>query len=287
MTGMRKTELAQINAFANRVRLLAVQAVHRAKSGHPGGSLSAADIFAVLYLKVLRANPAQPHDPKRDRFVLSKGHCTPGLYAALALRGYFPVEDLHLFRSIEGHMSGHAEMNHVKGVDMSTGSLGQGLSAAVGMAIAGKLDSEDYRVYCMMGDGEQAEGQIWEAAMAAAKYQLDNLCGIVDVNGLQIDGKTAEVMPNEPLDAKWRAFGWEVFSIDGHDAKAVAEAFEKASSLKDKPTVLLVRTVKGKGVSYMENDYSWHGKAPNDEQLAIAEAELQEAITLWEGRANG
>ena len=284
---MRKTELAQVNAFANRVRLLAVQEVHRAKSGHPGGSLSAADIFAVLYLKVLCINPKQPRDPNRDRFVLSKGHCTPGLYATLALRGYFPVEDLLLFRSIEGHMSGHAEMNHVKGVDMSTGSLGQGLSAAVGMAIAGKIDAKGYRVYCMMGDGEQAEGQIWEAAMSAAKYKLDNLCGIVDINGLQIDGKTAEVMPSEPLNAKWRAFGWEVFSVDGHDAKAVAEAFERASAVKDKPTVLLARTVKGKGVSYMENDYNWHGKAPNDEQMVIAEAELQEASILWEGSANG
>lgn len=284
---MRQTELARLNALSYRVRLLGIQAVHRGKSGHPGGSLSAADILTVLYHKIMRIDPLNPRDPDRDRFVLSKGHCTPALYAVLAQRGYFPEKDLDLFRSIEGHMSGHAEMNHVKGVDMSTGSLGQGLSAAVGMAIAGKLNKKDYRVYCMMGDGEQAEGQIWEAAMSAAKYQLDNLCGIVDVNGLQIDGKTQDVMPSAPLDAKWKAFGWEVIPVDGHDIAAIANAFEKANQIQDKPTVLLAHTVKGNGVSFMENDYNWHGKAPNDEQLSVAVAQLQAAVTQWEVQANG
>ena len=201
----------------------------------------------------------------------------------LALRGFFPVEDLKLFRSIEGHLSGHAEMHHVNGVDMSTGSLGQGLSAAVGMAVAGKLDRKDYRVYALMGDGEIQEGQIWEAAMAAAKYKLDNLCGIVDLNGLQIDGATADVMPTEPLDKKWESFGWHVIKADGHNVSAVAAAFEEAKTVKGKPTVILAKTVKGKGVSFMENNAGWHGKAPNDEQYGIAKAELEARLKELEG----
>lgn len=205
--------------------------------------------------------PIRP-DPDRDRFVLSKGHCTPGLYPTLALRGFFPVEDLKMFRRIDGHMSGHAEMHHVKGVDMSTGSLGQGLSAAVGMALAGKMDHKDYRVYALLGDGELEEGQVWEAAMAAAKFRLDNLCAIVDVNGLQIDGRTADVMPSEPLDKKFEAFNWNVQSVDGHDFDALERAFAAAAACREKPTVLLARTVKGKGVSFGD-DAGWHGKAPN------------------------
>ena len=269
---------------AARGRILAMEMVHRAASGHIGGSLSAMDVLVDLYFSVLRVNPAQPGDPDRDRFVLSKGHCTPSLYAVLALRGYFPEEELKLFRSIEGHFSGHPDMVYVPGVDMSTGSLGQGISAAAGMAIAGKLDKKDYRVYAMLGDGEVEEGQVWEAAMSAAKYHLDNLCAVVDVNGLQIDGKTADVMPSEPLDEKFRAFGWHVLKADGHDLADLDRAFQEAAGLKDAPTVILARTVKGKGVSFMENNAGWHGKAPNDEQFEKAIAELRGALAELEGK---
>lgn len=264
-------------------RLLALEAVHTAASGHPGGSLSAMDILTVLYFHTMRVDPKTPRDPGRDRFVLSKGHCTPALYAVLALKGYFPVEDIRRFRSITAHYSGHPDMAHVPGVDMSTGSLGQGISAAVGMALAGKLDRKDYRVYTVLGDGEIEEGQTWEAAMAAAKYGLDNLCAVVDVNGLQIDGRTADVMPSEPLDRKYEAFGWNVIPVDGHDYAALIAAFERAAACKGRPTVLLARTVKGKGVSYMENNAGWHGKAPNDEQYAQARQELEALLAGWEG----
>ena len=232
----------------------------------------------------MRVNPDAPQAPERDRFVLSKGHCTPALYSTLAQRGFFPLEELKQFRRIEGHMSGHAEMRHVKGVDMSTGSLGQGISAAVGMALAGKADGRDYRVYALLGDGEIEEGQVWEAAMAAAKYHLDNLCAVVDVNGLQIDGATADVMPSEPLDQKFEAFNWNVIRVDGHDYAALAEAFAAAAAYKGKPTVLLARTVKGKGVSFMEGDYGWHGKAPNAEQYEKARAELSARVAELEGK---
>ena len=264
-------------------RLLALEAVHTAASGHPGGSLSAMDILTVLYFHTMRVDPSNPKDPDRDRFVLSKGHCTPALYAMLALKGYFPVEDIKLFRSITAHYSGHPDMTHVPGVDMSTGSLGQGVSAAVGMALAGKLDRKDYRVYTVLGDGEIEEGQTWEAAMAAAKFGLDNLCAVVDVNGLQIDGKTADVMPSEPLDKKYEAFGWNVIHVDGHDYAALIAAFEQAAACKGKPTVLLARTVKGKGVSYMENNAGWHGKAPNDEQYEQGKQELEAVLAGLEG----
>ena len=230
----------------------------------------------------MRVDPANPQKPDRDRFVLSKGHCTPALYPTLALRGFFPVEDLKLFRSIQGHMSGHAEMHHVKGVDMSTGSLGQGISAAVGLALAGKLDKAGYRVYTLLGDGELAEGQVWEAAMSAAKYHLDNLCAVVDVNGLQIDGKTSDVMPTEPLDKKFEAFNWHVIHVDGHDLTALEEAYTQAAAHKGQPTVILARTVKGKGVSFMENNAGWHGKAPNAEQYEQARAELSAHIAKLE-----
>ena len=272
----------ELELIAARGRCLGMQMVFRAASGHIGGSLSAMDILTELYFEQLRVDPERPQAPERDRFVLSKGHCTPALYSILALRGYFPEKQLELFRSIEGHMSGHPDMVHVPGVDMSTGSLGQGLSAAVGMAIAGKMDSAAYRVYALMGDGEIEEGQIWEAAMSAAKYKLDNLCGIVDVNGLQIDGRTADVMPSEPLDAKFAAFGWNVIKADGHDFGSLRAALAAAKAEKDRPSVILAKTVKGKGVSFMENDPGWHGKAPNAEQYEQAMTELNAAVEKLE-----
>ena len=261
-------------ATATRARLLALQCVHDAASGHPGGSMSCMDLLTVLYFGVMRIDPNAALAPNRDRFVLSKGHCTPALYSVLALRGFFPLDDLHKFRSIDDHYSGHPDMVHVKGVDMSTGSLGQGISAAVGMALAGKMDGKSYRVYTILGDGEIEEGQTWEAAMSAAKYKLDNLCAIVDVNGLQIDGKTADVMPSEPLDKKYEAFGWHVIKIDGHDFDQINAAFREAERTKGQPTVILAKTVKGKGISYMENNAGWHGKAPDDAQYEQGVAEL-------------
>ena len=275
---MEKCNSKQLAILAAKARLLGLDAVHTAASGHIGGSLSAIDAITTLYFGVMNV------DPDRDRFVLSKGHCTPALYPVLALRGYFPVEDLKLFRSIKGHYSGHAEMRHVKGVDMSTGSLGQGISAAVGMALGGKLSKKDYRVYAVLGDGEIAEGQVWEAAMSAAKYGLDNLCAMVDVNGLQIDGATKDVMPSEPLDKKLEAFNWNVIHVDGHDYDALLQAFADAAACKGKPTVLLLKTTKGKGVSFMENNAGWHGKAPNDEQYAQAKAELEAKLAELEGK---
>ncbi|MBQ8974897.1 MAG: transketolase [Oscillospiraceae bacterium] len=278
---MNEIKTLEINAA--RARALGLDMVYNAKSGHLGGSFSAADIISALYFKVMDIDPSQPDKKDRDRFVLSKGHCTPALYPVLALRGYFPAEELKQFRSIGGHMSGHAEMRHVRGVDMSTGSLGQGISAAVGMALAGKTDGDTYRVYTLLGDGEIEEGQVWEAAMSAAKYALDNLCAVVDVNVLQIDGKTSEVMPTEPLDEKFAAFGWNVEKCDGHDFQSILDAFARAKTVKGKPTVILARTVKGKGVSFMENDPGWHGKAPNDEQYAAAAAELKNTLAKLEG----
>ena len=272
----------ELELIAARGRRLGMDMVFRAASGHIGGSLSAMDILTELYFEELRIDPARPQAPERDRFVMSKGHCTPALYSVLALRGYFPEKELELFRSIEGHMSGHPDMVHVPGVDMSTGSLGQGLSAAVGMALAAKLDGAGYRVFALMGDGEIEEGQIWEAAMSAAKYGLSNLCGIVDVNGLQIDGRTADVMPSEPLDAKFAAFGWHVIKADGHDFDSLRAAFAAARAEKDRPSVILAKTVKGKGVSFMENEAGWHGKAPNAEQYERAVAELDAAIARLE-----
>ena len=267
---------------AAKGRRLGMEMVFRAASGHIGGSFSAMDILTELYFEEMRIDPAAPRAPGRDRYVLSKGHCTPALYSILALRGYFPEKDLELFRSIKGHMSGHPDMAHVPGVDMSTGSLGQGISAAVGMALAGKLDGAPYRVYALLGDGEVEEGEVWEAAMSAAKYGLDNLCAIVDVNGLQIDGRTADVMPSEPLDRKFAAFNWHVITVDGHDLDALRAAFAEARQVKGQPTVLIAKTVKGKGVSFMENDAGWHGKAPNAEQYEKAMAELDAAVKRLE-----
>ncbi len=281
---MDEKMLHDLSLKAAQVRSLAMDAVFSAASGHIGGSLSVADILTVLYFHTMKVDPEAPQAPDRDRLVLSKGHTTPALYATLALKGYFPVEELKLFRSVEGHYSGHPDMVHVPGVDMSTGSLGQGISAAVGMVLAGQMDRKDHRIYAVLGDGEVEEGQVWEAAMAAAKYHLDNLCAVVDVNGLQIDGKTADVMPSEPLDKKFEAFNWNVIQVDGHDIAAVAAAFEAAKKGKGKPTVILARTVKGKGVSFMEGDAGWHGKAPNAEQYEKAHAELEAKIAELEGK---
>ena len=280
---MEKTKLTQLKLTAAKARLLAVEMVHDAASGHPGGSLSCLDVLADLYFSQMHVDPKNPHDPDRDRFVMSKGHCSPALYPILALRGFFPVENLKMFRRIDGHMSGHVEMHYNPGVDMSTGSLGQGISVAVGMALAGKQSKKDFRVYSILGDGEIAEGQVWEAAMAANKFHLDNLCAVVDLNGLQIDGTTDEVMPTAPVDQKFEAFGWHVIKIDGHDFDQIEAAFEAAKATKGQPTVILAKTIKGKGVSFMENQAGWHGKAPNDEQFAQAKAELEAAIKELEG----
>ena len=261
-----------------QARLLAVEAIHLASSGHPGGSLSCADALAALYFNEMRIDPANPNWPDRDRFVLSKGHCAPALYAILALRGFFPTASLRQLRSIQSHLSGHPDMKHIPGVDMSTGSLGQGLSAAVGMALAAKQTGRDYRTYAILGDGEIEEGQIWEAVMAAAKWKLGNLCAFVDLNGLQIDGKTSDVMPTDPVDQKFEAFNWHVIRIDGHDFDQILAALAEARNTADRPTAILMTTVKGKGVSYMENNAGWHGKAPNAEEYAIAKAELEAKI---------
>ena len=273
----------QLAIKANEARILGLTMVHDAASGHPGGSMSCMDLVTALYFNVMHVDTQNPQDLDRDRFVMSKGHCSPALYPVLALRGFFPVDDLHMFRRIDGHMSGHVEMHHVRGVDMSTGSLGQGVSAAVGMALGGKLNHKDYRVYAVMGDGELDEGQGWEAFMSAAKYKLDNLCVIVDVNGLQIDGATKDVMPLEPLDQKFAAFGFHVITINGHDFDQILSAYQEAAATKGQPTVILAKTVKGKGISFMENDAGWHGKAPNDQQLEQAVSELKAKIKELEG----
>lgn len=280
---MDKLSNKQLALEAAKARLLGVTMVYEAASGHPGGSLSCMDVLTALYFDEMNVDPKNPKWQDRDRFVMSKGHCSPALYPVLALRGFFPVEELHMFRRIDGHMSGHVEMKYVPGVDMSTGSLGQGISTAVGMALGAKLKGQSYRVYSILGDGEVAEGQVWEAMMAAAKYKLDNLCAIVDVNGLQIDGRTCDVMPTEPLDKKFESFGAHVITIDGHDFDAIKAAFAEACTVKGQPTVILAKTVKGKGVSYMENNAGWHGKAPNAEQYAQAKAELEAAIAELEG----
>ena len=244
------------------------------RSGHPGGSLSAADILTTLYFGEMNIDPKNPKDENRDRFVLSKGHAAPVLYSVLARRGYFPVEELNTLRKIGYRLQGHPSMKCLPGVDMSTGSLGQGISASVGMALAGKIDNKDYRVYTLLGDGELEEGQVWEAAMAAAHYKLDNLTAFVDFNGLQIDGDITKVMNPSPIDKKFEAFGWNVLVIDGHDIEAIQDAIEKAKNFKGKPTVVVCNTVKGKGVSFMENQASWHGTAPSKEQCEQALAEI-------------
>ena len=281
---MYKREKAELKITANKVRQLIIEGVFNAKSGHPGGSLSAADIFTYLYFKELNVDPKNPKWADRDRFVLSKGHCCPGLYAALAIKGYFPEKEIKSLRHIGAMLQGHPDMKGTPGVDMSSGSLGQGVSAACGMALAAKMDNASYRVYAMLGDGECEEGQVWESAMFAAHHNLDNLCYIVDYNGLQIDGKVSEVAGLEPLDKKFESFGFEVIKICGHCFNQIEEAFEKAKSVKGKPTVIIAETVKGKGVSYMEDQVGWHGKAPNQEQYELALNELREQQKVLEAQ---
>ena len=266
----------ELKRYALKLRRGILRATHAAASGHPGGSLSATEVFTLLYFEELHVDPKNPEDPKRDRFVLSKGHIAPGLYATLANRGFFPVDELLTLRHLGSRLQGHPNMNLTPGVDMSTGSLGQGISTAAGMAKGAKYLGKDINVYTLLGDGELAEGQVWEATMFAAHYQLDNLCIAVDVNGLQIDGATADVMNTAPLDAKFAAFGCAVISIDGHDYTALEEAFKTFHANKGtgKPTVILMKTTKGKDISYMENKVGWHGKAPNDDELAQGLSEL-------------
>ena len=272
---MTANDKKQLMAAACKVRMNAIEGVHAAKAGHPGGSLSASDLFTYLYFKELKVDPKNPKWEERDRFVLSKGHTAPGLYGVLALRGFFPEEDLLTLRQIGSHLQGHPNMNMTPGVDMSTGSLGQGVSAAVGMALAAKYQGRTNRVYTLLGDGEIQEGQVWEAMMAAHHYKLDNLCVIVDNNGLQIDGKVADVMSPYPIPEKLKAFGFEVVEIDGHDFDQIEAAFAKARETKGVPFGIVMKTTKGKDVSFMENQAGWHGKAPNDEEYEIAMNELK------------
>ena len=275
MTDMNDEKKLELKQKANEVRRGIVTAVHSAKSGHPGGSLSAADILTYLYFEEMNIDPADPKGADRDRFVLSKGHIAPALYSVLAHRGYFPVEDLKTLRHTGSYLQGHPDMKHIPGVDMSSGSLGQGLSAAVGMALAGKLDGKNYRVFAMCGDGEIEEGQIWEASMFAAARKLDNLTVIVDNNNLQIDGTIEEVCSPYPIADKFESFGFHVISIDGHDLDAIEGAFKEAAETTGRPTVIVAKTTKGKGVSFMENQCGWHGKAPNDEEYAQAMKDLE------------
>ena len=270
---MNKLELKKI---ANEVRKGIVTSVHSAKAGHPGGSLSAADIYTYLYFVEMNVDPKEPKKADRDRFVLSKGHTAPGYYATLAQRGFFPVEDLVTLRKVGSYLQGHPCMQHIPGVDMSSGSLGQGISAAVGMAISAKLSNDDYRVYTLLGDGEIQEGQVWEAAMLAGHRKLDNLVVIVDNNGLQIDGNIADVCSPYPIDKKFEAFNFHVINIDGHDYDQIEAAFKEARETKGKPTAIIAKTIKGKDVSFMENQASWHGVAPNDDQYAQAMKDLEE-----------
>ena len=280
MTSQEKKQLA---ITACKVRMGIIESTHAAKCGHPGGSMSAADMFTYLYTKELNVDPKNPKWEDRDRFVLSKGHTAPGLYAALALRGFFPVEDLLSLRKVGSYLQGHPNMNTVPGVDMSTGSLGQGISAACGMALAAKLKGKTNRVYTLLGDGEIQEGQVWEACMLASHYKLDNLCAIVDNNGLQIDGDVAKVMSPYPIVDKLEAFGFHVTAIDGHDFEAIEEALNTAKTVKGQPSAIVMKTVKGKDVSFMENNAGWHGVAPNDAQYEQAMGELRAKLSELEG----
>ncbi len=275
----------QLEIVATKVRKGILSAVHSAKSGHPGGSLSAADMVTFLYFEEMNIDPTNPKDPNRDRFVLSKGHTCPGLYSVLANRGYFPVEDLVTLRKLGSHLQGHPCMTHTPGIDMSTGSLGQGLSAGVGMALAAKLDNKDYRVNVLCGDGEIQEGQIWEAAMFAGHRKLNNLTVIVDNNDLQIDGRVGDVCSVYPIDKKFEAFNFNVINIDGHNFDEIRDAFKAAHECTDKPTAIVMKTLKGKGVSYMEDKAGWHGKAPNDEEFELGLKELDEKLSTLEGGA--
>ena len=282
MTNAEKLTLAK---HACHIRMGVIEGTHSAKCGHPGGSLDIAEVLSYLYFVDMNVDPENPKAPDRDRLVLSKGHAAPGLYAALAERGYFPVEDLKTLRKIGSYLQGHPNMNTVPGVDMSTGSLGQGISCATGMAKAAKyLHKDDVRVYALLGDGEIEEGEVWEAFLFAAKYKLDNLCVIIDLNGLQIDGPTSEVMPTDPVDAKMRDFGFRTVTIDGHDFAQIEDAFQYFHTQTGAPTAVLMNTTKGKGVSYMENQVGWHGKAPNDEEYKIAMDELNAQLAELEAQ---
>lgn len=272
---MKLENIEELEKQARVIRRGIVEQVYKAGSGHPGGSLSIADIMTVLYFNELNIDKKNPNWEDRDRFVLSKGHCAPALYSCLANRGFFDISELEGFRKIDGKLQGHPDMTKVPGVDMSTGSLGQGLSCAVGMAIAGKMNQRDYRVYCLLGDGEIEEGQVWEAAMSANKYKLDNLCVIVDNNNLQIDGTIEEVMSLNLIDEKFKSFGFQIIKIDGHNIEEIISSFEVAKNVKNMPVCIIAKTIKGKGVSYMENKVEWHGKAPNEEQYKIAIEELK------------
>ncbi len=281
---MNQAEKHSLAVLACKVRMGIIESTHSAKAGHPGGSLSAADLFTYLYFKELNIDPSNPKWDKRDRFVLSKGHTAPGLYAALAHRGFFPAEDLTTLRHLGSYLQGHPNMSTVPGVDMSTGSLGQGISCACGMALSAKYQKKDFRVYTLLGDGEIQEGQVWEASMLAAHYGLDNLCVIVDNNGLQIDGDIAKVMSPYPITDKFQAFGFHVETIDAHDFDQIEAALNAARSVKGKPTAIIMKSTKGKGVSYMENNAGWHGKAPNDAEFEIAMTELKAALAELEGK---
>ena len=280
---MNQADKKNLQILACKVRMGIIEGTHSAKAGHPGGSLSAADMFTYLYFKELNVDPKNPKWADRDRFVLSKGHTAPGLYTALALRGFFPVEDMITLRHTGSYLQGHPNMHTVPGVDMSTGSLGQGISAAAGMALSGKLQKKDFRVYTLLGDGEIQEGQVWEACMLASHYKLDNLCVIIDNNGLQIDGDIAKVMSPYPIVDKLQAFGFHVQTIDAHDFDQIEAALNTARTVKGQPTAIVMKSIKGKGVSYMENNAGWHGKAPNDAEYEQAMTELKAILTELEG----
>ena len=283
---MDATLKKQLEITATKVRMGVIEGVYNAKSGHPGGSLSVADVLTYLYFVKMNVDPKNPQMPERDRLVLSKGHTAPALYSVLANRGFFPVEDLKTLRHIGSKLQGHPVMNKVPGVDMSTGSLGQGISAACGMALSGKLSNDFYKVYAILGDGEIEEGQVWEAAMFAAHYQLDNLVAVVDNNGLQIDGRISDVMSPYPIDEKFKAFGWHVICIDGHDFDQIESAVQAFHAETEKPTCIILDTVKGTGVSYMTNSVAWHGKGPNDEEYQVAMNELNAAYAALEQEEN-
>lgn len=271
---LKITNIEELQKIAKQIRKDIIEQVYEAKSGHPGGSLSCADILTVLYFNQMNINEKMPNDLLRDRFVLSKGHCAPALYACLAQRGFFDKQELKKFRNIDGILQGHPDMNKVAGIDISTGSLGQGLSVANGMALSSKLNHDGYRVYCLLGDGEIEEGQVWEAAMSASKYKLDNLCAVLDYNGLQIDGTVEEVKGLDNIEGKWKSFGFNTVVVDGHNMEQLINAFETAKLVKEKPSIVIAKTVKGKGVSFMENRVEWHGKAPSYEQYTLALSEL-------------
>ena len=283
---MDEVLVKQLEIAAVKIRMGIIEGVHPAKAGHPGGSLSSADLLAYLYMHRLNVDPSDPKSPTRDRLVLSKGHAAPALYATLALRGFFPMDEMKTLRKIDSRLQGHPDSKKIPGVDFSTGSLGQGISGACGMALSGKISCDSYKVYALLGDGEIEEGIVWEAAMFASHYMLDNLVAIVDNNNLQIDGKVSEVMSPYPIDEKFKAFGWHVINIDGHDFNQMEKAFDEAEKVVQKPTVIIMKTTKGKGVDYMEDSVDWHGKAPGDEDYEKAMKQLREQLAELEGSVN-